>query len=78
MTACGACVHYKRRHPGLPARWAALVFHNAFILEHGRSMIESIPPEIAEKFRADAAASPDNSLMVDADFVARGADGGRR
>ena len=33
-------------------------------------MIESIPPEIAGKFRAGAAASPDNSLVVDADFVA--------
>jgi len=49
---------------------AATVFHNAFILEHDRSMIESIPPEVAQKFRADAAASPDNSLAVDAGFVA--------
>ena len=56
--------------PRAAGKVAALVFHNAFILGHGRSMIESIPPEIAEKFRADAAASPDNSLMVDADFVA--------
>ena len=55
--------------PNAASKVAALVFHNAFILEHGRSMIESIPPEIAEKFRADAAASPDNSLGVDADFV---------
>ena len=70
MTACGACVHYKRAAPRAAGKVAALVFHNAFILEHGRSMIESIPPEIAEKFRADAAASLDNSLVVDADFVA--------
>ena len=56
--------------PRAAGKVAALVFHNAFILGHGRSMIESIPPEIAGKFRADAAASPDNSLVVDADFVA--------
>ena len=49
---------------------AAAVFHNAFILEHGSSMIESIPPEVAQTFRAAAAASPDNSLAVDAGFVA--------
>ena len=48
----------------------AITFHNAFILEHGRSMIGSIPAEIAGRFRADVAASPDNSLVVDADFVA--------
>ena len=48
-------------HPPLVTRPAGI---------HGRSMIESIPPEIAGKFRADAAASPDNSLVVDADFVA--------
>ena len=56
--------------PRAAGKVAAVVFHNAFILEHDRSMIDSIPPEIARKFRADAAASPDNSLAVDADFVA--------
>ena len=56
--------------PRAAGKVAAVVFHNAFILEHDNSMIDSIPPEVARKFRADAAASPDNSLAVDADFVA--------
>ena len=37
---------------------AALVFHNAFLLGDGQSMIESVPPDIAEQFRAAAGASP--------------------
>ncbi|MCE2482343.1 MAG: alpha/beta fold hydrolase [Alphaproteobacteria bacterium] len=51
--------------PRSPDKVAAAVFHNAFILEHDRSMIESIPPDGA------AAAAPDNSLAVDAGFVAQ-------
>ena len=48
---------------------AALVFHNAFLLGDGLSMIESVPPDIAEQFRAAAAASPDNSLPVNEGFI---------
>ena len=48
---------------------AALVFHNAFLLGDGQSMIESVPPDIAEQFSAAAAASPDNSLPVNEGFI---------
>ena len=48
---------------------AALVVHNAFLLADGQSMIEIVPPEIAEGFRAAAAASPDNSLPVNEGFI---------
>ena len=48
---------------------AALVFHNAFLLGDGQSMIESVPPDIAKQFHAAAAASPDNSLPVNEGFI---------
>ena len=55
--------------PKAPDKVAALVFHNAFLLGDGQSMIESVPPDIAEQFRAAAAASPDNSLPVNEGFI---------
>ncbi len=48
---------------------AALVIHNAFLLGDGQSMIEIVPPKIAEAFRAAAAASPDNSMPVNEGFI---------
>ena len=48
---------------------AALVFHNAFLLGDGQSMIESVPPDIAQQFRDAAGASPDNSLPVNEGFI---------
>ena len=55
--------------PKAPDKVAALVFHNAFLLGDGQSMIESVPPDIAGQFRAAAAASPDNSLPVNEGFI---------
>ena len=55
--------------PKVPDKVAALVIHNAFLLGDGQSMIETVPPKIAEAFRAAAAASPDNSLPVNEGFI---------
>ena len=55
--------------PKVADKVAALVFHNAFLLGDGQSMIEAVPPDIAEQFRAAAAASSDNSLPVNEGFI---------
>ena len=55
--------------PKAAEKVAALVFHNAFLLGDGLSMIESVPPDIAEQFRAAAEASSDSSLPVNEGFI---------
>lgn len=48
---------------------ARLIFVNAFILPHGQSQFDLVPPEAAEGLTAAAQASPDNCVPVLEDFV---------
>jgi pimeloyl-ACP methyl ester carboxylesterase len=45
----------------IPERLKRLVFHTAFVVEDGTSVIDNLPPEIAEADRRSAMASPDNT-----------------
>lgn len=45
-----------------------LVFLNAFVVSENSMLIDLVPPEIAEQFRAAAASSSDNSIPVDESF----------
>ena len=47
---------------------AGIVFHNAFLVPQGGSLFDALPPDIAQAFRAQAAASGDNSLPVNDAF----------
>lgn len=46
-----------------------LIFLNAFILPDGFAQLDLVPPEIARQLRAEAEASPDQSLAPNPDFV---------
>jgi pimeloyl-ACP methyl ester carboxylesterase len=52
-----------------PERIEQLIFNNAFILPHGKSQFDMVPPEIAQGMTQAAAASPDNCVPVMGDFV---------
>ena len=55
--------------PQAPDKVARLIFVNAFILPHGKSQFDLVPPEAAEGLTAAAQASPDNCVPVLGDFV---------
>lgn len=54
----------------LANRISRLVYSSAFVPFSGESMIDLCPPEYGEMFRADAAASEDNSVMFPFEFFA--------
>jgi len=53
----------------LPEKIDHLIFNNAFILPNGKCQFDLVPPEVAEGMNQAAAASPDNSVPVMADFI---------
>lgn len=48
----------------IPDRIQRLVFHNAFVLKDGTSVLDEIPPSYRENFRQLAEESADNAFMV--------------
>lgn len=46
----------------IPERLKRLVFHTAFVVEHGTSVNDNLPPDQTEQFAQSAAASPDNTV----------------
>ncbi|NMO19527.1 alpha/beta hydrolase [Pyxidicoccus fallax] len=48
--------------PGVPGRLKRLVFYNAYVIEHGRSVFSYVPESVAGAFQA--LASPDGTLTL--------------
>lgn len=52
-----------------PDRIDHLIFINAFILPHGKSQFDLVPPEVAQAMTQAAEASPDTCVPIMEDFV---------
>jgi pimeloyl-ACP methyl ester carboxylesterase len=48
----------------IPERIKRLVFHTAFIVDDGKCVYDDVPAEEAEALAQEAAASPDNTVML--------------
>jgi pimeloyl-ACP methyl ester carboxylesterase len=51
-----------------PDRLAGLVFANAWVLEDGESIYDAFPEELSSQMRAVAAATPDRTIPITAEF----------